>query len=99
MAISTVECANCGNPTQQISLDSDGHCPRCSKCRISSPPPDPATPPPEVSSFQRTGHHGSTTQGLMREPIRSKIPIADLIESGALNLPPSARIPVDADRT
>lgn len=99
MANSTVECANCGDPTQQVSLNEDGHCPGCASCRVSSPPPEPSTPPPVVSSFKRTGHHGPTTQGLMREPLKSKIPIADLIESGALNLPLSARVPADVDHS
>jgi hypothetical protein len=35
----------------------------------------------------------------MREPLKSKIPIADLIESGALNLPLSARVPADVDHS
>lgn len=94
MSISTVECANCGNPTQQASLNEDGHCPGCASCRVSSPPPE--VPIPEVS-FQRTGHHGPTTQGLMREPLKSKIPIQDLLDRGDLNLPPSARVPRNAD--
>ncbi len=95
MSNTTVECGNCGSPTQQVSLDENGHCPDCACCRISSPPPEKKAP--NVSSFQRTGHHGPTTKGLMREPLKSKIPIADLLESGTLRLPPSSRVPADSD--
>lgn len=91
MSNTTVECANCGDPTQQVSLNEDGHCPDCACCRISSPPPEKKAP--NVSRFQRTGHHGETTKRLMREPLKSKIPIAELIESGKLRLPSAPRVP------
>lgn len=87
MSISTVECANCGDPTQQASLDKDGHCPHCATCRISSPPPE--TPAPDVSRFKGTGYYGpSNTEldaKLHREPLKSKIPIADWLKNQSVD--------------
>lgn len=95
MSNSTVECGNCQAPTQQASLNEDGHCPGCASCRVSSPPPEaPAT---DVTKFRGSGHHGSAGDRLMREPLKSKIPIQDLLDRGDLNLPPSARVPRNVD--
>lgn len=83
MTISKIECPNCGDETQPSTLNEDGHCPRCAKSRISSPPPEPARLPPDVSRFRGPGHHGSTPEPLMREPLKSKIPIANWLKSRA----------------
>ncbi|MCR4256313.1 MAG: hypothetical protein NUW08_01260 [Candidatus Uhrbacteria bacterium] len=89
MSISTVECANCGDPTQQASLDKDGHCPRCSTCRTSSPPPEPSTPAPDVSRFKGMGSNrprkSVLEDKLHREPLKSKIPIADWLKNQSVD--------------
>ena len=91
----SVEC-RCGNTVQIATLNSDGDCPHCATCRVSSPPPA-AKPPTNITSSAKKSFD---TSRLHRKPIASKIPIATFLERQGLQnptLPRPAPMPREAE--
>lgn len=91
MTIAFTNCANCEEPTQTVQLDRDGHCPRCTNGRVSSPPPQrPAT------NVAKTSGKSFHTARLDRDKqIVSKIPITEHLRRIAV--PPAPAVPAEAE--